>query len=388
MANHVLRGVTALVGLTVLASLGACTPGGRPDPATPPATEVTAPPRPDFCEVTLPASWREAIRAGRITQHPGQRTHVIAAAPDGTSVFANIERADASRQLTWLQDGGRRRTVATMPDQFTFALWGSFDGRWLVYALTDLSRAAPHGGGGADLYAWDSTGDGPPSRLLDQSSAAAIPVVRNGRAAWTQHTGGREFELHLYSLPDRRDRIIARGRVTDAQFVGEDLLWYDRSDGRVRAVSAATGETVPPPPLPAMATTAGLATDGLTTAWVTENQQELNVWRAGWPQAVRILRVTRPSPRPVSSPRPVPPATDAFSTVQQPAVARDLVVFERELAWYAADLRTGGYVRLTRDHGHAVNAPGVLTLAPVSEDEETYAVLSLERLPPLPGCRP
>ncbi|WP_328652829.1 hypothetical protein OG598_02330 [Micromonospora sp. NBC_00330] len=389
----------ALVAALAAALLAACTPGDPPaassPPATaeaPPATRVTAPPLADFCPVAMPPSWQDAIRDSRLPQEPGEKWAVLTPAPDGRSAFATVQRG-GSMTLVWQEEDGRRREVATMPDMFTFPLWGVFDGRWLVYARSSLMRAAPHGGGGSELFAWDAESGTAPRQVLGTADFLFRPPLRDGKLAVTRIIGEDRNELTVHDLAAGTVRTVATGPVGGVGFHGADLLWFDRATGRLNAVGPDGRAGSAPQPSPGPGTTVDVTTDGRTTAWVSRDERTLTVWRPDWAAPVRVFRVTPPPAKAAATSLPPgtrPPTVDPFHTVATPTAVGDLVIFRYHLGWYVADLRTGSYVRLTADHAHAVVSGEALLVDPDNNSDpaqqHAYSLLRPDRLPPLPAC--
>ncbi|MEU5526766.1 hypothetical protein ABZ744_07485 [Micromonospora chersina] len=381
--------------------LAACTPGDSPAAPAPPATaevvpstRVTAPPRADFCLVAVPQSWQDAFRDSRLPQEPGERWAGLTPAPDGSSAFAMVQRDGFPMTLVRQEENGRRREVATMPDLFTFPLWAAFDGRWLVYARTDLVRAAPHGGGGAELFVWDAETGAAPRQVAGTAQVAFPALLHDGKLAVTRILGRDRAELTLHDLAAGTVRTVATGPVTGVGFRGADLLWFDRATGRLNAVGPEGEAGSPSQPALGPGATADVTTDGRTTAWVSRDERALTVWRPDWAAPVRVFRVTPPPRTPTAGPSlppgARPPTADPFHRVASPTAVGDLVIFDYHLGWYVADLRSGSYVRLTADHARAVVSGSALLMDPddtsVPPQRHAYSLLRLDRLPPLPAC--
>ncbi|MEU7760034.1 MULTISPECIES: hypothetical protein [Micromonospora] len=389
------RAAAVLAPVLAAALLAACTPG---DPAATPATaegmpstQVTAAPRADFCPVTMPQSWQDAIRDSRLPQEPGERWSGLTPAPDARSAFATVQRDGLPMLLVKQEKNGDRRVVATMPDLFTFPLWGDFDGRWLVYARSDLIRAAPHSTGGAELFVWDAETGAEPRQVASADQGGVPFLLQDGKLAVTRILDKDRAELTLHDLAAGTVRTVATGQVSAVGFRGADLIWFDRATGRLNAIGP--DETAGPPAPPALGpgTTVDMTTDGRTTAWMSRDERDLTVWRPDWTAPVRILRVTPPRPAtPSLPPGARPPTEDPFHRIASPTAVGDLVLFDYHLGWYVADLRTGSYVRLTADHAQAMVSGSALLMDPddnsVPTERHAYSLLRLDRLPPLPAC--
>ncbi|MFC4145805.1 hypothetical protein ACFO0M_06025 [Micromonospora mangrovi] len=398
------RVATALAPALAAALLAACTPGDPPAASAPPAvtgtlpeTRMTAAPRADFCPVALPGSWQDAIRDSRLAQQPGERWMGLTPTPDGRSAFALVQRDGSPARLVRQEKGGGRREVATMPDLFTLPLWAVFDGRWLVYARSDLARSAPHGRGGAEVFSWDATSGAAPRQVAGTGDFVFRPPLRDGRLALTEVLGKDRSALTLHDLAAGTARTVATGPVAGVGFHGADLLWFDRATGRLRAVGPDGQATSAPQPSAGPGAAAQVTTDGRTTAWVSRDELVLTVWRPDWAAPVRVSRFTPESPSPAAEtvlPNGVRrPTTDVdpFQRVASPTVVGDLVIFDYDQGWYVADLRTGSYARLTADRADAVVSGGALLVDPdddsVPPQRQAYSLLRVDRLPPLPECR-
>ncbi|WP_197494833.1 hypothetical protein [Micromonospora sp. NBRC 110037] len=387
------RSAAVLAPILAAALLAACTPGdptAAPVTEGTPSTQVTAPPRADFCLVTVPQSWQDAVRESRLPKEPGERWSGFAPAPDGRSAFATVQRDGLPMLLVKQEKNGDRRVVATMPDLFTFPLWGDFDGRWLVYARTDLSRAAPHGEGSAELFVWDAETGAEPRQVANAGQRAVPFLLQDGRLAVTRILGKDRAELTLHDLAAGSVRTVATGQVSAVGFRGADLIWFDRATGRLNAIGpdGTAGASAQPALGPGAV---DVTTDGRTTAWVSRDERDLTVWRPDWTAPVRILRVTSPPPAtPSLPPGARPPTDDPFHRIAGPTAVGDLVLFDYHQGWYVADLRTGSYVRLTADHADAMVSGPALLMDPednsVPAERHAYSLLRLDRLPPLPAC--
>ncbi|AXO35761.1 hypothetical protein [Micromonospora sp. B006] len=392
------RTATVLAPVLAAALLAACVPDNVALPSGTehlPSTQVTAAPRSDFCPVAVPQSWQDAVRDGRLPREPGERWVGLTPAPDGRSVFATVERDGLPKVLVKQERNGDRRIVATMPDLFTFPLLADFDGRWLVYARTDIRRAAPHGSGGAEVFAWDAQTGGEPRQVTGTVQGARPFHLYDGKLAVTRVVDEYQTELAVHDLATGTARRVAVGRVSAIGFRGPDLLWYDWSRRRLNTLRSSGSTTALQAPFLGRVEAPDMTTDGRTMAWISPGDGELNVWRSDWKGSVRILSTALPTSAPASGgpsvpPDPAPPAGGPVSRVARPAVVNDLVVFEYNLGWYVADLRTGSYARLTADDaGAAVSGPALLMDlddSSVPAERHAYSLLLLDRLPPLPAC--
>ncbi|MFD6665287.1 hypothetical protein ACFWDK_23330 [Micromonospora chalcea] len=392
------RTATVLAPVLTASLLAACVPDNVALPSGTehlPSTQVTAAPRSDFCPVAVPQSWQDAVRDGRLPREPGERWVGLTPAPDGRSVFATVERDGLPKVLVKQERNGDRLIVATMPDLFTFPLLADFDGRWLVYARTDIRRAAPHGGGGAEVFAWDAQTGGEPRQVTGTVQGARPFHLHDGKLAVTRVVDQYRTELALHDLAAGTAHRVAIGRVSAVGFRGADLLWHDWSKRRLNTFRPSGNLVSQHGAFLGRVEAPDMTTDGRTMAWISPGDGEVNVWRSGWNGPVRVLSAALSTPVPASGgptvpPDAVPPAGGAVSRVARPAVVGDLMVFRYNLGWYVADLRTGSYARLTADHaGAAVSGPALLMDSDdssVPAERRAYSLLLLDRLPPLPAC--
>ncbi|MFJ5669909.1 TolB family protein [Micromonospora chalcea] len=360
-----------------------------------PSSQVTAAPGSDFCPVAVPQSWQDAFRDGRLPRKPGERWVALAPAPDGRSAFATVQRDGLPALLVKQERNGDRRIVTTMPDPFTLPLLGEFDGRWLVYARTDLRRPAPHAGGDAEIFVWDAQAGGEPRQVTGAVQGARPFHLYDGKLAVTRVVDQYRTEVALHDLAAGTARRVAVGRVSAVGFRGADLLWHNWSERRLNTFRPSGSTVSRHGAFLGRVEAPDMTTDGRTMAWISPGEGELNVWRWDWNGPVRVLSAALSTPVPASGgpavpPSPVPPAGGAVSRVARPAVVGDLVVFQYNLGWYVADLRTGSYARLTADHAEAaVSGPALLMNQDdnsVPAERHAYSLLLLDRLPPLPAC--
>ncbi|MHA6764636.1 hypothetical protein [Streptacidiphilus sp. PAMC 29251] len=119
-------------GLAVALAVTGGTLLGLHRPVHPP---VPAKPVP-LCQVPLPSAWATALTDPANVLPKG--TTLVAAAPDGSRVF--VQDGNQVLQLTdHLRTRSTVLTLPAMPAGFPKATWsvaGSFDGSWLVLALT------------------------------------------------------------------------------------------------------------------------------------------------------------------------------------------------------------------------------------------------------------
>lgn len=392
------RTPAALAAALAAVLLTACVPDNVALPSGTehlPSSQVTAAPRSDFCPVAMPPSWQDAVRDGRLPREPGERWMPLTPAPDGRSAFATVQRDGLPALLVEQERNGDRRIVATMPDLFTFPLLADFDGRWLVYTRTDLRRAGPHASGGAEIFAWDAQTGGEPRQVTGAVQGARPFHLHDGKLAVTRVVDQYRTELAVHDLAAGTARRVAVGQMSAVGFRGADLLWYDWSKRRMNTFRPSGNTESRREAFLGRVEAPDMTTDGRTMAWISPGDGEVNVWRSGWKGPVRVLSAALSTPAPASGgpsvpPDAVPPADGSVGRVARPAVVGDLVVFQYNLGWYVADLRTGSYARLTADQaGAAVSSPALLMDSDdssVPAERRAYSLLFLDRLPPLPAC--
>jgi len=350
-----LRRITTL-SVRVLA-LGGCT---SPAPTQPPTdTRTTAAANKQFCKVDLPESWRSALAAGTLSPDPDV---VVAASDDATGTFVQVTRA-GSRTLDWLSAGGRTTVMALGVNDEVAE--GSFDGRWLVFAVfhnpENLSLWT--------LYVWDSQTRGAPKRIVDNTTDAPLmrPVAHRGKAAWL----GKGGELHFYDLASGKDTVLTDAHGTTVFFTDSWLVWRvgDNVGGRLQAVDAAAGTPVTlPAALTADTAMQYVAGGGETIVWTNGNT--MMGWRNGWAGAKRLITIDK-------------------GPIQWPHVGGDLVSFGDIMAYFVADLRSGSYTQVTSDAGNAWALPSGLIVGYYSGDKfkpGTSTAVGIGHLPPLAAC--
>jgi hypothetical protein len=374
---------TAVCLLGILLGTLGCGAGGRPgarasQPAdTPPPSASAA--APDFCKVELPASWQQALTAGRISHQPGEAMSADAIATDGGGLFADSYLSGV-RQLVWLRDRGTTRTVVLRFAKADHQVLGAaYDGRWLVFAVVE----GPLLSSPWTMYAWDSATGGTPRALVHSTVPAPYPhpVLYRGVAYWTEPVSAQRTELHMSDLSTGTDRVIREGTPYAPFLFGSLLVWTETSgdDGapiQVHVADAATGQ---PAALPRELGTplrrpAFVNADADRVVWAARTPTGLWVWRRGAAAPVTILS-----------------RTASGQNLQWPQVAGDLVAWDNGVAQFVADLRTGSYAQLTQHGGSTMLAADALLVGypPAEKGAHPVAEASIVRpstLPPLPRC--
>ncbi|MFC1411431.1 hypothetical protein ACEZCY_19430 [Streptacidiphilus sp. N1-12] len=347
---------------------------------------VPAKPAP-LCRVPLPTGWATAL-ADPANALPKGMT-LVAAAPDGSRVF--VQQGNRILQLT---DRFRNRstvlTLPAIPAGFTTTNWsvsGSFDGTWLVLALTPDDH---HYVNTLGLYAWNaSTGV---TRTL--MAAAHQPtqqlstwVAGSGRVAWDSSTFSAEgmygdnLKSHLVDLSSGSDQDPG-GSVR--AFLGDTMLVLDKgSVPRTVSLSGGTPMAVPDA-LKAFLRTHGSwgsnTGSGPAFSWgegttpvkdaagkeIGKGPASWDLWWQGTPS---VLRVTAPSGYFVAGVTPLAAdyAVGVFEAKGQPIT--DSGTDERSVL---IDLRDHSYAPLTSSQANALSDP-------------SHAV-DTAGLPRIPGC--
>ncbi len=352
------------------------------------APVVPAKPAP-LCRVQLPEAWVTALAdpAGRL---PKGAT-LVAASPDASQVF--VREGDRIVRLT--DRLATRTTVLTLPAlpaglaASSWSVTGSFDGSWLVVALTpDTPKYSDVLG----LYAWNA--DTGASRTL--MPAAAHPtrqindwVAGSGRAAWEDEpfrSDGGEVDGTVKShLAD-----LSTGDVRDPggsvrAFLGDTALLVDHA-GKPYTVSLSGGSPAPVPEalsafLGANGDWASMTGDGGAFAWgrgttpvkgpggkdVGRGPAGWDIWWQGKPS---VVRVTAPRGSYVAGVSPFS-ADYAIGTLARTGEPLGSSAGSSEIL---IDLRDRSYAPLTAAQDNALGGDGA------------DRVVDTAALPRLPDC--
>jgi hypothetical protein len=263
---------------------------------------------------------------------------------------------------------------------------GAFDGRWLVWSECHSLEDC----GDWDIRAWDSNS----GQVIDIAAAPRVvgatvqgplavqgPVVSEGKAAWVQANQSGQAEVHLYSLVERRDRVLSAGKAASLPvFWGSKLLWWERDIpgqrlGHFAMADVMTGEQLAlPEPLASIRSLGSLAASNELLAWTGDNRS-LSVWRPGEAEASQIF------------------TADMGDYVEFIAIAGDLVTWGGTETQWAADLRSHSVTRVTQQYGwRYTNGNTLVVTQPIAEKAQTKGYISevdvvdATRLPPLPAC--
>lgn len=259
------------------------------------------------------------------------------------------------------------------------AISGGFDGRWLVW----LDQLSLQDGNDWQLWAWDKTngqsfeiGAAPVLNGSTVSGPIVQPVVWNGEAAWVQANQGGVGELHLYSLVDHHDRVVASGATYPVLFWGSALLWQHidvaGQSGHLQMIDAATTQPAAvPAPLSAVRHLAFLAVSDRLVAW-TDGRM---VWayRPGQTSASLVYDLT----------------ADSAGFL---GVAGDLITWDGSSRPYALDVRSGTVTTITPAFGgRFASGNSLLIYWPNSQSKSASAAFLISdvdalQLPALPRC--
>ncbi|KOV81082.1 hypothetical protein [Nocardia sp. NRRL S-836] len=320
-----------LIGLAVLTAVAGCATALHVE--RPPG--YTAPNKLVSCRADLPGDWKEQLSRTRTEAGSHEQVSVVAAngAADTTLVQTTRNR---TTELV-LRDHGRRQQVMAVQDGAQ--LFGvEFDGRWVTFATTP-----DPGSHDVTVHAWDAREDGAPVRV----SGSGVPVLHNGKAAWSD-----SGEVHLFDLAKKRDTVVGEGKAP--AFFGDLLVWTH--EGKFRAAGTDRGAAAVPEPLTRATPGEHVASDGRTLAWTQDDT--LFAWRAGWPQPRRLAEIESV------------PKTEG---IVFPRVSGDFVSWRSESS-YVTDIRSGATMHTTEDdywlevHGGALTQRGrnVTASAPLS----------------------
>lgn len=347
-----------------------------------PAKPVPAEPAPS-CEVRLPAAWTAALADPKNVLPQG--ASLVASSTDKSRVY--VREGDRIVQLT--DRFATRRTVMTLPalpaafKKATWSVSGTFDGTWLVLALTPDDG---HFGNALGLYAWNAT-TGASRTLL---AATAHPtremndwVAGAGRVAWQSEPFEADGFVRDGSVTSHLVTLAAGSEHTGENaraFVGNTMLVLGK-DNVPFGVSLATGAPVGVPDeltafLRANASWGSATGDGSAFAWgrgvpsaglppgaTIKGPTSWDVW---WPGSPSVVRVTAPKGFYVASVTPIAPgyAVATFPIAKTAA--------GNGVSTVLVDLRSRSLAPLTAAQEDALDG--------------TARVVDTTKLPHLPGC--
>lgn len=287
--------VVMLAWSTAGCSGPAAPPGSLPTPARSTTSDRTAnrtghP----YCTVPLPQAWLTALQAGVGAVRPATSIG-FAVAPNGAQYFASIHSPSWSGVAAVNLATGVETKISQYPDPpQDQAIYGAFDGRWLVWAEGySLSNEADWA-----MLAWDST-SGSILTLYAPSDGGAsptdpiatIPSVQNGVATWTEESDNLSY-VHLYDLNTRTDRVIYRGTAALGSLWGSDVLLTigtgHHSDRFVAYSTSSHKEVSLPPALARVRGITYLAATSSEVVWAGKRSQGTWIWRRGFARAQQV----------------------------------------------------------------------------------------------------
>lgn len=356
------------------------------DTAVPSTAQISRSPSPyqttdPFCTVEFPQNWQSVFARGKIPLPEQDPFVAIATAADGSKVFGSYYSIQWSGVIAATPDGTITHISQFADPNVDQVTGAAFDGRWLVWSEIHSLQ----GFSDWDNRAWDSTtgevfsvNSAPPADR-DAVGPFVLPIIWRGFAAWLQANGSGASEVHLYSLSDRVDRVLAVGKVsTPISFLESNLIWAEAdgsgSSGHLVMASVPSGE---PANLPAALAdvhnlgTSLVATDGLV-AW--DDGRSLWIWRPGDGQPYKVFEAP------------------LGNYVEFVGITGSLVTWGSGDQW-AADLRSRSATKITTRGWSYANGDSLLVteptgpkagIAPLSQTE----VLNARDLPPLPTCAP
>jgi hypothetical protein len=377
---------TVLVALGTL-SLSACsvtTSTPQLSASTSPTkTAVPIAARP-FCEVQMPASWKSAITSGKVVPD-GTWSMITALAPVGNKIVKEVLKGSVAH-LELGSPGGKQQIITNIANTQAggFLETVDFDGRWVVYVLGyDQQIANPWA-----IFAWDSKSGTAPKKIASKQSGAFMTgdpqvKVQHGNAIWIAgSTTTPVHEVHLFDLATSKDRIVGRQNV-GIPFIVDNLLVWPETKSPMSAYDIVNGHNVGlPDALNASQNNGSVAGDKFNWAWIGgSTQKQVWMWRTAWGVE-----------HPLTPPRKIFDAGEGgwISGIQ---LAGEIVTWSGDAA-YAADLRSGSYVKFAPQWGASMGkgtrlafVHGTTTIKSQYMSQVSY-VLDVSKIPPLPTCSP
>ena len=378
-----------VLGTFTLSACGFTTSTTQPSASA--STTVTTAPKAVglFCAVPIPESWKLAIASGLVTSD-GTRSQVLALAPVGDKIVKAVLKGSVLH-LEVGSPGGKQQFITNIANTYRGGYIGAidYDGRWVVYSLSyELPSGEPWA-----IFAWDSQSAASPHKIAASPSnerfpIGAVAVVHQGKASWvsgSRTTNARQ--VHLYDLAARHDKVVQVVKTTNILhpfFAGNLLVWneFDLSMSTPNSSIAMTAYdtlrgtlTNLPSALTAVRNSSSIAGDTKTWAWSDATFKQLWVWRTGWAAPKKIID---------------------GGDVGVFSLSGDIVTGYGNSV-YAADLRSGSYVKLTPEnvqYGYSI-AKGThfafdygKTKFSSQYPSQVSFIMDVSKLPPLPACSP
>jgi hypothetical protein len=337
-----------------------------------------------FCEVPMPASWQSAITSGKIVAN-GTWSMVTALAPVGDKIVKEVLN-DSVAHLELGSPGGKQQIITNIANTRAggFLETVDFDGRWVVYVLGYSQQVANPWA----IFAWDSKSESAPQKIAASQSDAFLSgdpqaKVQRGKAIWLAgSTTTNAREVHLFDLASSKDQVVGTGNG-GFPFTADNLLVWPGTNGLLKAYDIVNGNNVGlPVALKAIQNSGSVAGNQFVWAWTGgATQKQVWLWRTGWGVE-----------HPWTPPRKIFDA-GAGSWISGMQLVGNIVTWTGD-ATYAADLRSGSYVKLTPQYGYSI-AKGThlafmynTTMVKSQYMSQDSYVLDVSKLPPLPSCAP
>lgn len=347
------------------------------------------------CQVSLPASWTSTIAKNQtaLVTRPGLAASPYGPVPfavtaTGVSYFADFASANWAGIVEVTRATGAMQQIYQFPSRSAEVYQGAFDGRWLVWTLSDTTLDPDP----ATLMAWDAT-SGQVSTLvpyagsssdIDFALATSGDPARDGLVAWTivpDLVAGGGFSVEDLAS-GRTESIHTGGAANTGTFLGDRYV-YDSGTSHLAYHALAT-PSWRPTNLPAglrralqrsLVDRALAAVSSRGVAWTAENGPV--TW---WPSAAR-----GPEQLAVNG-------GEVMSFLQIGSVVLWGVYGTGDM--YVADTRTLSYARLPMrwGSGFATNQELLLLWSPRPNEKAdpvaTSSFIDPASLPRLPSCHP
>jgi hypothetical protein len=292
--------------------------------------------------------------------------------------------------------GGKQQFIANIANTYErgHLAYVDYDGRWVVYSLTFELLSGTEW----TMFAWDSQSTAAPHKIADSRWNARMTLFAGGvhqgktirlTGSTSDAPGGSRaihdaHKIHLYDLATGHDQVVwvvKTAILSRPFFVGNLLVWPESDPPgdptRLKAYDTVNGTmTNLPDALKTVRDTPSTAADTKTWAWGDATFKQLWVWRTGW-----------------AAPKKIIDGGDVASV----SLAGDIVTWVGN-GVYAADLRSGSYVKLTSRSGFSIAKDtrfefeyGTRSLRSNYAAEfspQVSFVVDVNKLPPLPPCSP
>ncbi len=287
------------------------------------------------CSVKLPRDWKDKLAQNESQATVGEKVTIVAANENADTTLVRTKRKDKTTELV-LRDSGHRQQVMTVEGEAQI-FDVDFDGRWVTFVTT------PHPENHTmTVYAWDSKKDGAPVPI----NGAGVPVLRNGKAAWTDE----KRNVHLYDLAAKKDKVIGQGQ--SPVFFGDTVMWAQ--SGKFEAVRLDGTAVAVPEQLSGAAPDPGTVSDGRTLVWTQRGA--LHGWRVDWQAARKLAEIK------YTGGDGQTPSSPAGQGIGFPRVSGDLVSWSADTP-YVTDIRSGATVYITKTSDWYEVRGGALTTA-------------------------